>query len=474
MILTDSLPDIKSFVNIISNSSTDENNRKYSLLTRIQNKFIAFCMTYMIIFGCFCFESMEKASLGKYKSKSLGALLKYAKIPWLALWKSSVKYLISHAGNSGFLVIDDSNRNRAKGTSKLYGVHKVKDKKTAGYAMAQNIVLLAFVTQKITFTVGFELFRPDPAWYKWKEEDIRQRLAGIKRANRPNRPDRDHNYPMRTEIALKLIKAFKDIIPEINIEAIVADSAYLNKNLIAGVEKIFPNVQFISQLRNNNIVSDNSKISKSVKEYFANKVPKDVEINIRGMGNKTIQLISARLFIRSQNRKMHIVALKYAGEEEYRYLAATNLSWQGITIVRAYSMRWLVEVVIEDWKEYSGWGQMAFQRDVDTVCRGIQLSFLVDHFICSHNLQLKQLQAEKSLFTTGSVQRFLQNKALLLEVSRILDNENPKERFNELTKGLDKYLDLRLSRKHMSGYHIGEFRKSPSLALRIDTCFNTS
>jgi len=38
--------------------------------------------------------------------------------------------------------------------------------------------------------------------------------------------------------------------------------------------------------------------------------------------------------------------LKYEGEDEYRYITATDLSWRAIDIVSAYALRWLVEVFI--------------------------------------------------------------------------------------------------------------------------------
>jgi len=45
-----------------------------------------------------------------------------------------------------------------------------------------------------------------------------------------------------------------------------------------------------------------------------------------------------------------VVALKYPGEEEYRYLVASDLSWRAMDLASAYTLRWLVEVFFEDWK----------------------------------------------------------------------------------------------------------------------------
>ncbi|MDQ3232009.1 MAG: hypothetical protein M3Q07_09335, partial [Pseudobdellovibrionaceae bacterium] len=78
-------------------------------------------------------------------------------------------------------------------------------------------------------------------------------------------------------------------------------------------------------------------------------------VRIRGGEQKNVTIASARLFIRSLGRRMHIVALKYEGEDQYRYLAATDLTWRSLDIVKQYSLRWLIEVFNQDWKAYCGW-----------------------------------------------------------------------------------------------------------------------
>jgi len=38
-------------------------------------------------------------------------------------------------------------------------------------------------------------------------------------------------------------------------------------------------------------------------------------------------------------------------------LAATDLSWRGLDIAQAYTLRWLVEVFFKEWKLYEGCGE---------------------------------------------------------------------------------------------------------------------
>ena len=74
---------------------------------------------------------------------------------------------------------------------------------------------------------------------------------------------------------------------------------------------------------------------------------------------------SARLYVCAHKTKRFIVAIKYAEEETYRYLIASDLSWRTLDIVQGHTLRWLVEVFIQDWKSYEGWSpvdQAAWRR----------------------------------------------------------------------------------------------------------------
>ncbi len=67
------------------------------------------------------------------------------------------------------------------------------------------------------------------------------------------------------------------------------------------------------------------------------------------------------------------------GEETYRYLVATDLTWRTTDIVQAHTLRWLVEVFIEDWKSNEGWGKLTKQTDPGGSSQSLILSLLVDH-----------------------------------------------------------------------------------------------
>ena len=93
---------------------------------------------------------------------------------------------------------------------------------------------------------------------------------------------------------------------------------------------------------------------------------------------------SARLYVCAHKTKRFIVAIKYAEEETYRYLIASDLSWRTLDIVQGHTLRWLVEVFIQDWKSYEGWSQLTKQPGDEGARHSVILSLLVDHSLFVH------------------------------------------------------------------------------------------
>lgn len=87
----------------------------------------------------------------------------------------------------------------------------------------------------------------------------------------------------------------------------------------------------------------------AVDEFFKNFQGKTEEVLLR-CNQKKVTYRSGRFKVKSHDKKYYIIALKYDDEEEYRYLIASDSSWLDIDIIKAYSLRWLVEVFIQDWK----------------------------------------------------------------------------------------------------------------------------
>ncbi|WP_221900365.1 hypothetical protein [Bathymodiolus platifrons methanotrophic gill symbiont] len=161
----------------------------------------------------------------------------------------------------------------------------------------------------------------------------------------------------------------------------------------------------ISQLRKNQNIEYRGRI-RSVESYF-NSINKGIEQTIRVRGGKEIKVTvsSARLKVSAHSKKRFVIALKYDGENDYRYLVATDLTWRTQDIIQAYTLRWLIEVFFEDWKLYEGWGREAKQLDEEGSSRGLILSLLFDHCLLLHPEQIARIESKLPAYTVGSLQR---------------------------------------------------------------------
>jgi len=459
--ITNPLKEVSSFIS----SCQAEGNVK---LSKRQFFFVSFCISCIVLLGEFNFSAFSRLSFSNVSSASLSWMIHHSSIGWKNLIDGAIIYLFRIYDITNIhLLIDDSDRPRCKVIKAIYGVFKTIDKKTGGYFLAQNIVFIAVVCNKVTFPIGFKFYRPDPEVKKWEKEDKKLRRKGIKKKNRPSRPSRNKEFPTRIEIAVELAKNTKKIITKlekslnikVKVLSISADSAYLSKEFTKGVKKQFKKTQIISQLASNQIIWNKNQVEKSVKSYFEHKKPTRKEINLRGKAIY-VEYISARVFVKSHGKKLLIVAMKYKGEENYRYLAATELTWQTVDVIKAYALRWLIEVVIEDWKQYDGWGKKASQQGVDGACRGVQLSLLTDFFLLSHEYQHNLYLAGQSLATTGSLIRRIRQEHFVDTIQGILERPNPQSMLKKLVSKFDDIFKLDPSCKHMMGIEIGEFGSS--------------
>ena len=194
-------------------------------------------------------------------------------------------------------------------------------------------------------------------------------------------------------------------------------------------------------------------------------------IRIRGGEEVNATVSSARLKVDAHGGEVRfVVALKYEGEEEYRYLVATDVSWRTLDIIQAYSLRWLVEVFFEDWKLYEGWGQEAKQFDEEGSSRGLILSLLLDHCLLLHPEQTARIENKLPVFTVGSLQRRAQMDALLECVKSLLQQEDFGDKLKEMGQAVKDVFQLMPSGKHMNGRDMGRLEPTPSLTRRCCLC----
>lgn len=437
-------------------------------LTAIQKGWLKFCILGIIVSNSINWAKFERVGMKGYSKAALSWMFRKATIKWESLLYISVKMIIKKYGiKEGVLVADDSDRARSKSTKRIYGVHKQKDKASQGYVMGQTIVLLLLVSEKVTIPVGFSFYRPDPVLREWEKKEKELKKQSIAKILRPSKPKRQDEYPTKQEIVINLLKEFKTNHSEVKVKAIVADALYGTDDFIEQASKEFNKVQVISQIRSNQNVEFRKK-KINVEQYFNINLAVVKTIKVRGAKQIDALVSSARLYLEAHKKKRFIIAIKYQGEENYRYLVASDMSWRTIDIIQAYTLRWLVEVFFEDWKMYQGWGQLTKQPDYEGSSRGLILSLLLDHCLFFHPSQLARFENNLPAFTVGCLLRKIQMDSLLSVIEDIVFAHNPIEQLQLLSLSIESLFSLNTSTKHLVGKDFSNLHPSASLSYRAN------
>jgi len=165
-------------------------------LSTIQRKWLSFCLMAIMVTNSICWARFERAALGRYSQAGLSWMLRHAKLPWQWMFQLSVRVIFRHHGIiRGVLVVDDSDKRRSKMTTRIARVHKLKDKASGGFIQGQSLVFLLLVTDTITIPVGFVFYEPDPVRTAWARRDKKLKKKGVPKANRPQAPVRNPDYP---------------------------------------------------------------------------------------------------------------------------------------------------------------------------------------------------------------------------------------------------------------------------------------
>jgi hypothetical protein len=185
------------------------------------------------------------------------------------------------------------------------------------------------------------------------------------------------------------------------------------------------------------------------------------------------QIFQELLYVCSHQTKRFIVAIKYAEEETYRYLIASDLSWRTLDIVQGHTLRWLVEVFIQDWKSYEGWGQLTKQPGDEGARHSVILSLLVDHSLFLHPDQQRQLKNNLPAYTVGSLRANVQVECLVEVIDDLVSSDDPQEKLKRFTNALHEVFAFGSSKKHMSQRQLGRLEPTPSLQYRAHEVLRT-
>jgi len=416
-----------------------------------------------------CWAAFERVGLGGYQQAALSWRFRCSKLLWPLLLHVSIMLVLRRYGiTEGVLMGDDSDQQRAKVTQRIFEAHKVFDKKTGGYFNGQTRVFLFLVTPKVSLPVGFRFYPPDPVVKEWKKNEEKLKQQGVKKSERPPRPAPNPADPSQGQLLLDLLEEFKFYHPGLVVKAILTDALYGSGWFMNRAAAVF-RTQTISQLSKSQTIRFRNR-EMSVAPYFATYPGVEITRRIRGLKDVKVVLGSARLYVNAHKQKRFVVALKYEGEEEYRYLVASDLSWRAVDIAAAYTLRWLIEVFFEDWKLQEGWGQFAPPFDEEGSSRSLTLSLLLDHALLLHPEQRARLENNLPACTVGSLQQPSRMDALVEVIRGIVNAQNPHEKLDEIVAIAKKLFPLTSSAKHMNGRDWGRLEPTPSLKYRAEAC----
>src|SRR5438128_9912224 len=464
MIIGKPAPFVRTFIDAVDQAIRQDHPD--SGLSAMQRSWLAFCVTHALLTHRIGWSLCERASLGAYSLAALSWMFRPSTIPWDRLLVASVRVILRHHGiTSGSLVIDDTDNPRSKSAKKLAYLYKLRDKESGGYLWGQSLVFLLLVTPKISMPVGFVFYQPDPelsAWYQ-REKTLKKQKAP--KAQRPPKPAPNPQYPTKQQLALRLLEAFKTHHPDIRVHCITADALYGTAPFVDAASALFGGTQVLSQIRSN----QNIRIGKRhqhVADYFATHPGPPQRIRIRGGEEVVAMVSSARLYVCAHKTKRFVVAIKYEHEETYRYLIASDLSWRTLDIVQGQTLRWLVEVFIEDWKSHEGWSQLTKQPGDEGARHSVILSLLVDHSLFVHPDQQRQLKNNLPAYTVGSLRANVQVECLVDVIDDLVSSDEPQEKLQRFTKALHEVFAFGRSKKHMIQRQLGRLEPTPSLKYR--------
>ena len=466
MVIGKPLPFIRAFVEAIDEAIAAHSPGQR--MSALQRAWLSFCLTAILVTNSICWARFQRASLGTYSLAALSWMFRHSKIPWEHLLVASVRVILCQYGiTSGNLVIDDTDNQRSKSAKTLAHLYKLRDKESGGYIWGQSLVFLLLVTPKISLPVGVVFYQPAPELSTWYKTEKALKKQGVPKKQRPPKPAPHPQYPTKQQLALRLLEAFKAQHPALRLHCITADALYGTASFVDEASAMFGGIQVISQIRSNQHIRV-GKREQHVADYFATHPGTPHTIRIRG-GDEVVAMVrSARLYVCSHKTKRFIVAMKYEGEETYRYLIASDLSWRTLDIVQGHSLRWLVEVFIQDWKSHEGWSQLTKQPGDEGARQSVILSLLVDHALFLHPDQHAQLKNNLPAYTVGSLRANVQVECLVDVIDDLVAADDPQEKLQGLTKALHEVFAFGRSKKHMIHRQLGRLEPTPSLRYRAD------
>jgi hypothetical protein len=210
-------------------------------------------------------------------------------------------------------------------------------------------VLLVLVPPTISLPVGVVFSQPAPERSAWERTAKALKQQGVPTKQRPRTPAPNPQSPPKEQRALRLLETFQAHHPDGRMHALMADALYGTATVVDGASALVRGVQVLAHMRRHQHMRG-GKRAQHVAADFATHPGTPSSIRIRG-GEAGVALVGrARLYVGAHTTQRFIVASKYEAEETYRSLMASDLRWRTLDMVQGPTLRWLVEVFMQDWQ----------------------------------------------------------------------------------------------------------------------------
>jgi hypothetical protein len=431
-----------------------------------QRSWLACCLTAILVTKAVGWARVARARLGTSSLAALAWLLRHAKIPWEVLLVASVRVLLRHYGiTPGRLVVDESDQQRAKSAKKSASLHDLRDHGSGGGILGQRLVLLLVVTPKLPSPLGVAFYLPAPERTAWYTPERILNQQGLPRKPRPPNPPSNPHDPTQQALALRVLAHCQTPHPALHGHGLSADALSGSAALMDGASALFGGVQVSSQLRSHQRVRVHKR-ERPVADDFAPQPGPPQQSRLRGGAEMVAIGGRARLYGCAHHPKRFVRALKYDGEDTSRDVMASALRWRTLDSIHAHTWRWLVEVLVQDWKAYEGWDTLAKQPGEEGSRRSVILSLLVDHCLFLHPAQHAQLIHNLPAYTVGSLRAQVQVECLVTVIEELVASVDPPAQLHRLNEALHEVFTFERSKKHMVQRQLGRLEPTPSLKYR--------
>jgi len=317
----------------------------------------------------------------------------------------------------------------------------------------------------MSLPVGFVFSEPAPELRAWYKQAKRRKKQGVPPTQRPPKPTPNAQYPPKQPLALRLLAAFKAPHPAIRVHGIAADALYGPGAFVDAASALFEGGQVLAPIRSNQHRRVGQR-AQPVADSVAPHPGTPHTIRLRGGAERVAMVGRARFYVCAHQTKRFIVAIHYAEAEHYRSRLASALRWRTLDSVQGHSLRWLVEVFMQDWKSYAGWSPLPKQPGAEGARQSVSLRLLVDHRLFLPPDPQGQLKHHRPAYTVESLRAHVHAECLSDVIDDLVSADHPQDHLHRFTTALHEVLALGQSTKHMLQRQLGRLEPTPSLQSR--------